>query len=51
MKKRNPNAGKNSRTPDVAAQRRISKRGQLRHNVEKPAEENRDAVPPSRKSK
>jgi hypothetical protein len=37
------------RVPDVAAQRRTSKGGQLRHNPEKPFEENRDPAPASRR--
>jgi hypothetical protein len=39
------------RVPNIAAQRRASKGGQLRHNVEKPAEENRDPAPASRKKR
>jgi len=42
---------KRSRIPDVAAQRRASKGGQVRRNNEKPAEENRDPFPASRKAK
>jgi len=39
------------RVPDIAAQRRTSKGGQLRHNLEKPAEENRERAPASRARK
>jgi hypothetical protein len=36
---------KRSNTPDVGAQRRAAKGGQLHRNVEQPAEENRDPAP------
>jgi hypothetical protein len=46
------NHTKRSQVPNVAAQRRASKGGQIRRNFnEKPAEENRDPVPASRTAK
>jgi hypothetical protein len=47
MDKEKKKSGK--RVPNIAAQRRTSKGGQLRHNLEKPFEENRDPAPASRR--